>query len=55
MGMVLKLNQILPYRARSALARITKADTILSDIDAAKRAAYVERLEHVKNADRSHA
>jgi NAD(P)-dependent dehydrogenase (short-subunit alcohol dehydrogenase family) len=49
MGLVLKLNQMLPYGARSALARITKADTILSDIDDAKRAAYVERLQRVKD------
>ncbi|HEX6389737.1 MAG TPA: SDR family oxidoreductase [Solirubrobacteraceae bacterium] len=49
MGLVLKLNQILPYRARSARARVTKADTILSDIDDAKRAAYVERLQRVKD------
>ena len=49
MGLVLKLNQILPFGARSALARITKADTVLSDIDDAKRAAYVERLQRVKD------
>jgi hypothetical protein len=49
MGRVFKLNQIRPFRARSALVRITKADTVLSDIDDAKRAAYVERLERVKD------
>jgi NAD(P)-dependent dehydrogenase (short-subunit alcohol dehydrogenase family) len=55
MGIVLKLNQVLPYRARSALARITKTGSILSDTDAAKRAAYVERLERVKAGDGTRA
>lgn len=48
MGPLLWLNQALPFRARAALARATKADVLLSDIDAGERAAYAERLERVK-------
>jgi len=44
-GPMLWLNQALPFRARAALARITGADAVISRIDAAQRAAYVERLE----------
>jgi NAD(P)-dependent dehydrogenase (short-subunit alcohol dehydrogenase family) len=49
-GLLLKLNQVLPYRARAALARVTKADAVLSEVDDLKRAAYVRRLERVKAA-----
>jgi NAD(P)-dependent dehydrogenase (short-subunit alcohol dehydrogenase family) len=45
MGAMLWLNQALPFRARAALARVTKADTVLSQIDEGARASYVERLE----------
>jgi NAD(P)-dependent dehydrogenase (short-subunit alcohol dehydrogenase family) len=44
MGPMLWLNQALPFRARMALAHLTKADTIISSVDAAERAAYVERV-----------
>jgi NAD(P)-dependent dehydrogenase (short-subunit alcohol dehydrogenase family) len=45
MGPVLWLNQALPFRARMALAHLTKADTILGALDADDRAAYVERVK----------
>ncbi|HEX5853655.1 MAG TPA: SDR family oxidoreductase, partial [Solirubrobacteraceae bacterium] len=45
MGPMLWLNQALPFRARLALAHLTKADEILSHIDADERAAYVERVK----------
>ena len=44
-GPMLWLNQALPFRARAALAHLTKADEILSHVDAAERAAYVERVK----------
>jgi short-subunit dehydrogenase len=44
MGPMLWLNQALPFRARVALAHLTKADDVLSHIDGAQRAAYVERV-----------
>ena len=48
MGPMLWLNQALPFRARVALARVTKADAVLGLIDAGERAAYAERIEHAK-------
>ncbi len=45
LGPMLWLNQALPFRARMALAHLTKADDILSGIDSDERAAYVERVE----------
>ena len=45
MGPMLWLNQALPFRARVALAHLSKADDVLSHIDAAGRAAYVERVK----------
>jgi hypothetical protein len=45
MGPMLWLNQALPFRARVALAHLTKADDVLSHIDADERAAYVERVK----------
>jgi len=44
MGPILWLNQALPFRARLALAHLTKADDVLSHIDIEQRAAYVERV-----------
>jgi NAD(P)-dependent dehydrogenase (short-subunit alcohol dehydrogenase family) len=48
LGPMLWLNQALPFRARVALARVTKADAVLGLIDAGERAAYAERIEHAK-------
>ena len=45
MGPMLWLNQALPFRARMALAHLTKADAILSAVDVGERAAYVERVQ----------
>jgi NAD(P)-dependent dehydrogenase (short-subunit alcohol dehydrogenase family) len=45
LGPMLWLNQALPFRARAALAHVTKADAVMSSIDAGARAAYVERIE----------
>jgi NAD(P)-dependent dehydrogenase (short-subunit alcohol dehydrogenase family) len=44
-GPMLWLNQALPFRARMALARLSKADDVLNHIDPNQRAAYVERVE----------
>jgi hypothetical protein len=45
MGPMLWLNQALPFRARVALAHLSKADDVLSHIDAQERAAYDERVK----------
>jgi short-subunit dehydrogenase len=45
MGPMLWLNQALPFRARAALAHLTKADAVLNHIDPEQRAAYVERVK----------
>jgi NAD(P)-dependent dehydrogenase (short-subunit alcohol dehydrogenase family) len=50
MGPMLWLNQALPFRARVALAHLTKADDVLSHIDAEERAAYVERVSSSDNS-----
>jgi NAD(P)-dependent dehydrogenase (short-subunit alcohol dehydrogenase family) len=44
-GPLLWFNQAMPFRARLALAHLTKADDVLNHVDAAGRAAYLERLE----------
>jgi NAD(P)-dependent dehydrogenase (short-subunit alcohol dehydrogenase family) len=48
LGPILWLNQALPFRARVALAHVTKADAVMSNIDAGGRAAYVARIERGK-------
>ena len=45
LGPVLWLNQALPYRGRVALARLSKADSVMSRIDAEERAAYEGRVK----------
>jgi NAD(P)-dependent dehydrogenase (short-subunit alcohol dehydrogenase family) len=45
MGPLLWLNQALPYRGRVALARLSRADTVMSRIDAEERAAYEGRVK----------
>ena len=50
MGPMLWLNQALPFRARAALAHLTKADDILNHVDTAERAAYVERIRGASEA-----
>ena len=45
LGPMLWLNQALPFRARLALAHLTKADDVLNHIDADERAAYNDRIE----------
>jgi NAD(P)-dependent dehydrogenase (short-subunit alcohol dehydrogenase family) len=47
MGLMLRVNQALPFRARMALARVTKADSVLSRIDEGRRTGYAERLERM--------
>src|SRR6185436_12886395 len=44
-GPIMSLNQALPFRARAALAHLTKADDVLDHIDAEERAAYLERVK----------
>jgi len=53
MGPALWLNQALPFRARVALARLTKADEVISHVDAEERAAYVERVNASQQQQRS--
>ncbi len=50
LGPMLWLGQALPFRARVALAHLTKADDILSHIDAGQRAGYAARLERIAAA-----
>jgi hypothetical protein len=45
LGPILWLNQALPFRARAALAHVTKAVAVLRNVDAGARAAYIERIE----------
>jgi NAD(P)-dependent dehydrogenase (short-subunit alcohol dehydrogenase family) len=45
LGAMLKVSQLLPFRARAAMARAIKADSIIADMDQAARAAYEQRLE----------
>jgi NAD(P)-dependent dehydrogenase (short-subunit alcohol dehydrogenase family) len=45
MGLTMKMSQMLPFRARAALARVMKADSIIADMDQSARAAYLQRLE----------
>jgi len=47
MGGLLTFNQLLPFRAKAALARLTKASSIIGDLDADARAGYMARLEHM--------
>lgn len=48
LGPALRLNQALPFRARAALAHLTKADAVGRHIDAGERAAYNERIGREK-------
>ncbi|MCK8642397.1 SDR family oxidoreductase [Mycobacterium colombiense] len=48
MGPMLWLSQALPFRARAALAHITKADDFR--VNEAERAAYARRLQHTMAA-----
>jgi NAD(P)-dependent dehydrogenase (short-subunit alcohol dehydrogenase family) len=51
MGLLLKFNQALPPRARFALARVTKADSVIADVDETARAAYEGRVRRTVAAD----
>jgi NAD(P)-dependent dehydrogenase (short-subunit alcohol dehydrogenase family) len=46
LGPILWLNQALPFRARAALAHVTKADDVLRHIDAGEGATYNQRIGH---------
>ena len=54
LGRSLWLSQALPFRARAALARATKADLLIRDMDAGRHAAYAERLERMTAAAPEH-
>ena len=45
-GPINKFRSVLPRRAREAVARFLKADRILVEVDAARRAAYEDRAAH---------
>jgi NAD(P)-dependent dehydrogenase (short-subunit alcohol dehydrogenase family) len=47
MGVLLTVNQMLPFRAKAVLARVTKASSIIGKADPGKRAHYLERLERM--------
>ena len=50
MGALLWVNRALPFRARAALAHLTKAADIVDDIDQGQRAGYAASLERLKAA-----
>ncbi len=50
-GLAVVLNMV-PRRGREAIARLLKADKVLSDVDKAHRAAYEDRAAHSTAADR---
>jgi NAD(P)-dependent dehydrogenase (short-subunit alcohol dehydrogenase family) len=49
-GRTLWLIQALPFRARAALARATKADVLVREMDPTEHAAYAERLSRMTAA-----
>jgi short-subunit dehydrogenase len=53
MGLLLTFNQVLPFRARAALARVTKADSVIAELDPTARAGYEERLARIVTRSRS--
>ena len=44
LGPINKIGQILPRRAREAMARAFKADRVLTEVDWSERRAYEERV-----------
>jgi NAD(P)-dependent dehydrogenase (short-subunit alcohol dehydrogenase family) len=52
MGLALNLNQALPYPLRAALGRALGMDTVLADLDQAKRADYEARAAREVAANR---
>jgi NAD(P)-dependent dehydrogenase (short-subunit alcohol dehydrogenase family) len=45
MAVTMKVSQLMPFKARAAMAKLMKADSIIAEMDEAARAAYLERLE----------
>jgi NAD(P)-dependent dehydrogenase (short-subunit alcohol dehydrogenase family) len=45
MAVTMKLSQLMPFKARAAMAKLIKADSIIAEMDEAGRAAYLQRLE----------
>jgi NAD(P)-dependent dehydrogenase (short-subunit alcohol dehydrogenase family) len=52
MGGILNINQALPYRARAALGRLMKADSVISNADMSVRNAYETRVNREVSTDR---
>ena len=52
MGGILNFNQALPYRARAALGRLMKADSVISSADMSVRSAYETRVNREVSTDR---
>jgi short-subunit dehydrogenase len=52
MGFMINFNQALPYRARSLMGRLMKADSVISDADRTARAAYESRVAREVSTDR---
>ena len=53
LSVILKLNQLLPHRARVGLARLSHADSVIADADQVARAGYEERMkETIESAPR---
>jgi NAD(P)-dependent dehydrogenase (short-subunit alcohol dehydrogenase family) len=55
MGFMLNFNQALPYRARAALGRLMKADSVIADADRQARSAYEARVAREVSTDREPA
>jgi NADP-dependent 3-hydroxy acid dehydrogenase YdfG len=51
-GGINKFMQILPRRGREAVARLLKADTVLTEIDEEERAAYEKRIARATASER---
>jgi NAD(P)-dependent dehydrogenase (short-subunit alcohol dehydrogenase family) len=53
MGALLTFNQALPYTWRAGLGRLMRADSVIANLDRAKRADYEERVGRDTTANRS--
>jgi NAD(P)-dependent dehydrogenase (short-subunit alcohol dehydrogenase family) len=51
MGFMLNFNQALPYRARAAMGRLMKADSVIADADRTARSAYESRVAREVSTD----
>jgi NAD(P)-dependent dehydrogenase (short-subunit alcohol dehydrogenase family) len=52
MGAMLNFNQAVPYKVRSALGRLMKADSVIANADLGKRSEYESRASRAVFSDR---